>query len=447
MKGILARSWVLIAVLILFCTGLILLYGQLALIGDDFASYPTNRHIYTDGRLTKGGKITDRNGVVLAQTVDGKRQFHHDAAIRKATAHTVGDLDGFVATGVHTALWKEVTGYDPVNGVYGEGNDITLTIDASLSRTAYNALGSRPGTVGVYNYKTGEVLCMVSTPTFDPAEKTQQEGEKGVYVNRLLSGSYTPGSVFKAVTALASLEHLKDVSARSYPCKRGVTIGNEWLSCLGHHGEVTLEEALVHSCNAAFSQFALAVGRNNLTATAEKVGFNKQLEINGIPCTKSVYDVKNANEIDFGWSGIGQHTDTVNPFQFLTFMGGIAGEGTCVWPYFVEKVGSLSGVATTLGNGKKVNMMSEDSAVVLGNMMRKAVTDHYGDGNFSGLSLCAKTGTAEIGEKATPHSWFVGFCREETKPYAFVVVVENAGSGLGAASSVASRVLKAAPTV
>ncbi len=447
MKQILARSWVLIAVLVLFCTGLFLLYGQLALVGDDFASYPTNRHIYTDGRLTKGGTITDRNGVVLAQTVDGKRQFHKDSAIRKATAHTVGDLDGFVATGVHTALWKEVTGYDPLNGVYGKGNDVSLTIDASLSVTAYNALGSRAGTVGVYNYKTGGMLCMVSTPTFDPAQKTTGEGEKGVYVNRLLSGSYAPGSVFKAVTALASLEHLKDVSALSYSCKHGVTIDGEWLSCLGNHGTVTLENALVHSCNAAFSQFALAVGKKDLTATAEKVGFNQPLEINGIACTQSVYDVKTANNIDFGWSGIGQHTDTVNPFQFLTFMGGIAGEGTCTWPYFVEKVGSLSGLTTTLGNGKKVNMMSKDSAVILGNMMRKAVTDHYGDGTFSGLSLCAKTGTAEIGENATPHSWFVGFCREETKPYAFVVVVENAGSGLGAASSIAARVLKAAPTV
>ena len=74
MKHILARSRVLIAILILFCTGLFLLYGQLALIGDDWASYPTNRHIYTDGRLTKGGKITDRNGVVIVTTgSSGKR--------------------------------------------------------------------------------------------------------------------------------------------------------------------------------------------------------------------------------------------------------------------------------------------------------------------------------------------------------------------------------------
>ncbi len=447
MKQILSRTWVLLVVLILFCTGLFLLYGQLALIGDDWAAYPTNRHLYTDGHLQKGGVITDRNGTVLCETKMGVRSFHENADIRKATAHAVGDLDGFVSTGVHSAFWKDITGYDPVNGVYGTGNDIALTIDADLSITAYQALGSRSGTVGVYNYKTGEILCMASTPTFDPASQTGMAQEKGVYVNRLLSGSYAPGSIFKVVTALSALENLSEADSLSFSCKRGVTIEDEWLSCLGNHGTVTLENALVHSCNAAFAQFALEVGKNDLTATAQKVGFNKTLSVNGIDCTQSVYNVTDANQIDFGWSGIGQYNDTVNPFQFLTFMGGIAGEGTCVWPYFVESVDSLSGVSTTLGNGKKVSMMSKSSAKTLTDMMRKAVTDHYGDSSFSGLSLCAKTGTAEIGDKGTPHSWFVGFCKEETKPYAFVVVVENAGSGLGAASSIASRVLSAAPKV
>lgn len=446
MKHILSRTWVLVAVLVLFCTGILLLYGKLALVGDSWVSYPTNQHIYRDGHLTKGGVITDRNGEILCQTVKGKRVFHENATLRKATAHTVGDLDGFVSTGVHAAFWKEITGYDKINGVYGNGKDISLTIDANLSVTAYNALGSRAGTVGVYNYKTGEILCMVSTPTFDPAS-TQKSSQKGVYVNRLLSGSYAPGSIFKTVTALSALEHLDDATTRTHTCKRGVTIEGEWLSCLGHHGATRLEDALVDSCNAGFAQFALDVGRSNLTSTANKVGFNKTLTVNGVACTQSTYQVANSRDIDFGWSGIGQHSDTVNPFQFLTFMGGVAGEGTCVWPYFVENAKGLSGTAATLRNGKRVSMMSKSSARELTSMMRKAVTEHYGDGNFSGLSLCAKTGTAEIGEKATPHSWFVGFCLSQSKPYAFVVVVENAGAGLGVASSVASTVLRNAPTV
>lgn len=438
-------------ILLLFCSGLGLYYGKLAVFGLKWATYPTNRHYYTEGRLVKAGTITDRNGVVLAQTEDGVRRFHENADVRRATVHAVGDLDGFVSTGAHAAFLKQLTGYDAVNGAYtatGEGGDLQLTIDADLSVTAYRALGSRAGTVGVFNYKTGEMLCMVSTPTFDPAgEYGPDAAEKGVYVNRLLSGSYAPGSIFKLVTALSSLQNLPDVHETTFECHHGVTIQGEWLSCLGNHGTVGLESSLVRSCNAGFAQFALKLGRQKLTKTAESVGFNKTLTIDGIACTPSRYQVAQANDIDFAWSGIGQHNDTVNPFQYLTFMGAIAGEGGCAWPYLVENKASLSGVLQAVGGSKRVNMMDAASARTLSDMMRKDVTDHYGEGNFAGLELCAKTGTAEVGDESTPHSWFVGFCRAPDKPYAFVVVVENAGSGLGAASSIAATVLRAAPSV
>lgn len=443
MKSVFNRSLGVGVITVLFCIGLLLFYGKLAVFGHDWAAYPTNAHLYTDGHLVRAGTITDRNGTVLAYTKDGVRYFHEDEAIRKATVHAVGDLDGFVSTGAHTAFWKELTGYDLVNGVYtltGEGNDLQLTIDADLSVTAYQALGNQAGTVGVYNYQTGEILCMVSTPTFDPATETGKVAEKGVYVNRLLSGTYAPGSVFKLVTALSALENFSDATERTYTCERGVTIGGEWLSCMGNHGQRNLESSLVYSCNAAFAQFALDLNRETLTKTAEEVGFNKKLKMDGIVCTQSLYDVKESNDIDFGWSGIGQHNDTVNPFQYLTFMGGIAGGGKCVWPYLVEKVsGSLK-----FGHPDTVKMTDQTSADTLSDMMRKDVTDYYGDGRFSGLELCAKTGTAEVGDKS-PHSWFVGFCRAQNKPYAFVVVVEKAGAGLGQAASIAARVLQAAP--
>ena len=444
MKYVWKRSLGVAILTLLFCAGLLLFYGKLAVFGSRWASYPTNAHLYTDGHLVKAGKITDRNGTVLAYTDGGVRRFHEEETVRKATAHTVGDLDGFVSTGVHTAFWQELTGYDPVNGVYnysGKGHDLQLTVDADLSVTAYRALGNYAGTVGVYNYRTGEILCMVSTPTFDPALERGEAKEKGVYVNRLLSGSYAPGSVFKLVTALSALENLSDATTRTYSCERGVTIGGEWLSCMGHHGSVNLESSLVNSCNAAFAQFALGLGRNVLTQTAQQVGFNKELKMDGIVCTQSSYNVKESNDIDFGWSGIGQHNDTVNPFQYLTFMGCIAGEGKCVWPYLIEDV---SGSLKSYGNPRTVKMTEPQYARVLGDMMRKDVTDCYGDGRFSGLELCAKTGTAEVGDKS-PHSWFVGFCRAQNKPYAFVVVVEKAGAGLGEAASIAAKVLQAAP--
>ncbi len=450
MKHTAARSLALRLLILFFCLGLALYYGQLAVRGARFASYPTNRHVYADGRLVRAGAITDRNGVVLAHTQDGQRLFNENAEIRQATVHAVGDLEGYVSTGVHTAFWAELTGYDAVNGLYsgnGAGHNMQLTLDADLCVTAWRALGRRAGTVGVFNYNTGEILCMVSTPTFDPQLASADAGsQKGVYVNRLLSGSYAPGSVFKVVTALSVLQNLPDAQTRTFTCQRGVTIEDEWLSCLGNHGTVDLQTALVKSCNAAFAQFALAVGRENLTRTAQSVGFDRTLTMDGIACTQSHYEGIGARSIDFGWSGIGQYNDTVNPFQYMTFMGAIAGGGSCARPHLVAGTDSLPGKARLLANRGRVNMMRRDHAQVLGDMMRKAVTDHYGDWQFNGLELCAKTGTAEIGDRDTPHSWFVGFCRAESKPYAFVVVVENAGSGLGAASSIAARVLQAAPS-
>ena len=444
MNRILKRSYLLIAIIAAFCAGILLYYFSLAVSGDDWATYPANKHIYSNGVLTKAGQITDRNGTVLAETKNKKRVYNSSADIRKATVHTVGDLNGFVATGMHSAYLKELCGYDAVNGVYnlsGEGNNIELTLDSKLCVTAYKALGNRAGTVGIYNYKTGEIVCMVSTPTFDP-EALETPNGKGVYVNRLLSGVYAPGSIFKLVTALSALENLPDANQMQFSCKQGVTIAGEWLSCLGNHGKIGLDGALVHSCNAFFAQTALRLDRSKLTSTAEKVGFNKALKMDGIQCSESKYEVSSSNDIDFGWSGIGQHNDLVNPFQYLTFMGGIANGGKSVNPYVIKKITSSGGTTIKKAHKSETKLMDKENADTLTQMMRNNVKKNYGDWRFSGLEVCGKTGTAEVGDKSTPHSWFVGFCNNENTPYAFTVIVENAGAGNGAATSIAATVLK-----
>lgn len=444
MNRILKRSFALFAIILAFLGGILIYYFSLAVNGSDWATYPANKHIYSNGIITKAGQITDRNGVVLAETKNGERVYNNNSDIRKATVHAVGDLNGFVATGMHSAYLEELCGFDPVNGVYnlsGKGNNIELTIDSSVSVAAYKALGSRAGTVGIYNYKTGEIICMASTPTFDPASDKESSG-KGVYVNRLLSGVYAPGSIFKLVTALSALENLPNANEMQFSCKRGVTIAGEWLSCLGNHGGIGLDNALVHSCNAFFAQTALELGRKKLTATAEKVGFNKTLKMDGIKCAESKYEVSKSNDIDFGWSGIGQHNDLVNPFQYLTFMGGIANDGKSITPYVVKKITTSGGSTIKKASKSSNRLMDEENAEILTKMMRNNVKKNYGDWRFSGLEVCGKTGTAEVGDKATPHSWFVGFCNNPDTPYAFTVIVENAGAGNGAATSIAASVLK-----
>lgn len=444
MKQSLKRSILVLIVVIVFISGIILYYGKFAAFGDGWATYPANKHIYSDGLLVKAGTVTDRNKEVLAVTENGERRYNKDASIRKATLHAVGDLKGYISTGIHSAYLNELCGYDPVNGVYSassKGNNIELTLDSKVCVTALNALGSRSGTVGVYNYKTGEIICMVSTPTYDPESMIEPDGT-GVYVNRFLSGVYAPGSIFKLVTTLSALENISDTNELRFSCSHGVTIAGEWLSCLGNHHKIGLDDALVYSCNSFFAQTALKLGKSTLTKTAEKVGFNQELEMDGIKTAQSKYEVKNSREIDFGWSGIGQHNDLVNPFQYLAFMGGIANDGKSVTPYLIEKIKTPSGIPIKSARKSTTNLMSSKNAERMTTMMRNNVKKNYGDGRFQGLEVCGKTGTAEVGDNSTPHSWFVGFCDNEDTPYAFTIIVENAGAGNGAATSIAATVLK-----
>ena len=444
MKWLKHRSLIIISVVVLFLAGILLHSARIALYYEDWATYPTNKHIFDQGLLVKAGEITDSKGTVLAYTENETRKYNSNADIRKATVHTVGDLKGFVSTGMQSAYLSTLAGYDLVNGVFnvsGKGNNIALTLDSSLCVSATKALGSRSGTVGIYNYKTGEIVCIANTPTFDPIEVTAPRGD-GVYVNRFLSGVYAPGSIFKLVTTLSALENTK-AEELCFSCNYGVDIMGEKLTCMGMHGDIKIEKALVHSCNAFFAQTALTLGRSTLTKTAEKVGFNKTLKMDGIECAQSKYNVSEANDIDFGWSGIGQQNDLVNPYQYLSFVGAIANDGEGISPFVINKITSPKGVTIKSSSKSKTTLMSKENAQKLKTMMRSNVKENYGDYRFPGLEVCGKTGTAEIGKNATPHSLFVGLIDSEDKPYAFIVVVENSGAGSGTALSVASKVLAA----
>lgn len=454
MKQMSRRGILLLALLFAFVGGLVVLAVTYAANAATWAAYPANRHIYNNKAVLSGaGTIYDRSGTVLAQTVDGQRQYNTNASIRRAVLHAVGDDEGFIKTGMQSSYWQPLVGYNLVNGVFqpsGRGNDMTLTLDANLCATALKALGNYHGTVAVYNYKTGELLCMVSTPTYDIQNKPAIEGNgsgsyEGVYLNRFLSASFTPGSTFKLVTATAALETIDDIADRSYTCRKGVEIGGEWVSCMGNHGTLKFREALAVSCNAYFSQLAVDLGADTLTRYAEKLGFNQSFSLDGVAAKKSTINLQNIRDIDLAWAGMGQYTTLANPLQYLTMVGAIANGGVPVKPYMVESIASPAGLPLHWRLGKTGSrMLSSQAAATLTEIMRYTVSRTYGDGNFPGLSLCAKTGTAEVGEHADPHSWMVGFNRDEECPLAFVVVAENAGSGSIVARRITSTVLAAA---
>ena len=211
MKKIEKRAIMCLLLAFVLLTGVGIFSYRYVAHGDDWASYEGNRDVYNEGDLSKG-KLYDTNGTLLMQNTPDGMIFNDDASVRTALMHITGDKDNNISTGANRAFTDELIGYNLINGVYSlnnAGKDVSLTLDANICATAYEALAGRSGTVGVYNYKTGEILCMVSSPTYDPVDPPS-EPEDGVYINRFTSATFVPGSIFKLVTAAAAIENLDD---------------------------------------------------------------------------------------------------------------------------------------------------------------------------------------------------------------------------------------------
>ena len=447
------RAYVLYIFILAFIVGLGFMVFSFYVNGDEWAAKTVNRHVYSSGQIANAGSIYDRNGTPLAYSEDGKRKYNESKSIRKSTLHAVGDTASFIATGVQSIYSSELSGYDFVNGVYnlkkyGKGNDIALTLDANVCKVAYEALGSRKGTVGVYNYRTGEIICMVSTPTYDPSNKPTNMSDnpdyEGVYLNRFISGVYTPGSTFKAVTAICALQNIPDLSSRTFKCTGKYHTASGDVICNDVHGTVTFEQAFNRSCNSAFAELSIELGKNKLTQTAEQLGFNVKESLGQTPVAKSTFDISKTSAVDLGWAGIGQYTTLANPCHMMTIMGAIANGGTAIKPYYVASITSPSGMVTQLGQTVQSESITLDSTVAnrMREYMRSNVVNYYGDSTFPGLKMCGKTGTAQI-DDGEPHSWFVGFSANPETPYAVVCVAENSGYGLATAGKISNKVMQA----
>jgi peptidoglycan glycosyltransferase len=445
MKRVSNRSRALLILCGLVLIGLSFYIIKFLNSGKAWVSFPSNSAVYSGGVL-KVGSVLDRNGVMLTDVVDGTRCFADSAAVRKATLHAVGDLGGNIGSGALTAFASRLIGYNFISGAYtrsGEGKDLYLTIDARLNAAAYKALDGRKGAVGVMNYKTGEILCMVSAPSFDPTDVPDFEnaGEKyeGVFINRFLSSAYTPGSTFKLVTLAAAIENIPDLNDRVFSCEGSLKIGGDTVNDTGVHGDISIEDALAVSCNTTFAQLALELGADKLNYYANKFGLTSGMNIDGIMTATGNYDQAEADTADLAWSGIGQYNDTVCPANMLRFVSSIANGGVSVNMSLIRE----KGLAGLLPPGSH-RLMSKATADKIAVMMNYNVYKTYGEGNYPGLELYAKSGTAEVGGGLSPHAWFVGYITNKDYPLAFVVIVENGGSGSKTAGAVANAVLQAA---
>lgn len=447
MKKVSGRAIFPLILAIVLLAGTVLLCVRYFAKADEWVTFSGSPHVYTGVNLD-GGVVTDRDGTLLLDSTDG-RTYSADAVTRTATMHLLGDRYGYIQAPLLGSFADDMIGFDKINGLYGaEGTEANaaLTLSAAAQTAAYQALGNYHGTVGVYNYKTGEILCAVTSPSYDPDNMPDVDADTsgaydGVYVNRFFQAAYTPGSIFKIVTLAAAIETVPDWENLTFTCEGKTIIGGQEIICEGVHGTITLKQALAHSCNVAFGELAEKVGTKTLMEYAEKLGLSESFECDGIPVKAGTVDLKDADAGDLAWAGIGQYTDQVNALTFMRAMGRIAGGGTGAEPYLMAKITRGEKTAYEAKTETSSRALKAETAAKLTEYLRNNVATMYGDWQFGGLNVCAKSGTAEH-EGETADAMFAGFCVDENCPLAFVVFVENGGSGSAVAAPIAAKVLQ-----
>ena len=447
MKSIAKRTWF---ALILAC---ILLFGVLTFViryflyADRWVSFTGSPHVYTNGRLDTG-EISDRSGAVLYSS-RSKQAYADSAQIRKATLHLMGDKAGNIPPRILRAYASRLFGYDKLNGTAAmetENGSLRLTVSAQVQAIAHQAMNGRKGAVGVYNYRTGEILCAYSGPSFDPQDppdldKDNADGRwDGVYIYRFFHAAYTPGSIFKLTTLAAALDTVPGLREERFTCTGERIINGQRISCTKAHGEQSLQSALANSCNCAFAEIALRTGKAALSAQAKRERLTDSIELDGITTTRGKFDLSDAQDNDLASAGVGQYTDLVNPCQYMVFMGAIGGGGRAAEPYLVESARCGGRETYKAETALGPEMISADAAETLRELMHYNVTKMYSSVDIPGVDVCAKSGTAEVGSDANTAT-FAGFLDSERYPLAFIVIVEEGGAGSATCAPIARAVL------
>ena len=429
--------------------GVTFFLGEYALNSHKWVLSAGSPHIFNAENLGCG-QITDRDGNLLLD-MTGSRTYSGAISLRMSTLHWLGDRQGNISAPALSYYAKEIAGYDPLSGLYaygGVGGQMELTLSAKLQMAALEAMGDYKGTIAIVNYKTGEILCAVTTPTYDPDNVPDIAGDTsgiytGVYVNRFTQSTYTPGSIFKIVTMIAALECIEDIETQEFVCTGELEYGIDKVTCEKVHGTQDIRDAFKNSCNCAFAKVSEQIGGKRLERYAQQLGLLDQLSFDGIKTAAGNIESADQADVLVAWSAIGQHKDQINPACFLSLVSAVANGGVGQKLYLVDNI--KTGLTTTYEAKATTTerLMSTQTAQTMQELMRNNVENYYGDENFAGFTVCAKSGTAQVGGDQKPNAMFTGFVLDEGYPLAFIVAIEDGGYGRLTCVPVLEKVLLA----
>ena len=337
---------------------------------------------------------------------------------------------------------------DYVTGRKVAGGSVVLTLDPRAQRAAYNGLSGRVGAVVALDPRTGAVLAMASSPSYDPALLSSHDPKRirahyerllddprDPLLNRTVERTYPPGSTFKLITTAAALT-AGYTADRRIPSPRvldlpGTTadLGNFGGESCGDGRTTSLADALRISCNTAYGGLGMALGQDRLRAQAEAFGFGAS----GLRVPQSVAPSifpDGLTRAQVAQSAIGQYDVRVTPLQMAMVAAGIANGGAVMRPYLVQQVLAPDLSPLSLSTPSLLRRaVSSDVAQQLAAMMERVVTNGTGTrARISGMRVAGKTGTAQHAVGEPPHAWFVGFAPANDPQIAVAVLLEDGGN-------------------
>ncbi len=429
-----------------------------------------NQRLWAERNKVLRGTIYDKDMTPLTKStkiseVSQKEQYLQGEVF----AHAIGYMNPvYGLTGLEKKYDTELMGsYDTVvSNIFDftkkeeekVGNGLRTTLDSKLQKVAYTALKGKRGAVVALNPKTGEILAMVSMPTYDPNNleknwKAMLANKDVPLLNRAVSGLYPPGSIFKTITAISALENIPGVYDKQF-VDNGTLVFNESSSLKNYDGEafglIDFKTAYFHSSNVFFGSLGIDIGNKALKETAEKFYFNKDTPASGLTIENSQFPTYKSNEKgNVAQSAIGQAEVLASPMEMALVASTVANDGIMMQPMLVKEILSSKGKSLKKIEPKALGeIISKETARTMKDLMKGVVAEGTG-GNaaVSGITVCGKTGTADhkgdASKQVAPHSWFISFAPYENPQIAIAVIVEEGGVGGGVAAKITRDMISA----
>ncbi len=354
------------------------------------------------------------------------------------------------------------------------GENLTITLDIELQQLGEKLMHDKVGSIVAIEPETGEILAMISSPTYNPNLLNNRERGKAFkdlyadtlkpLLNRPLMANYPPGSTFKLLVGLVALQTHSITPNFGYPCSRGYHLNKLTVACHEHPSAGNITEGILHSCNAYFCQaFRLTIDNDKIGKDVKagldvwhdmicSFGFGHKLGID-LPSEKgclipssAYYDKKYKNGAWYSPTiislGIGQGEILATPLQIANEFACIANRGYFCIPHIAKKFEGIGD--TTLNKFRKKNYTMVDKQwfeAIIDGMEGVVTMGTASNARVTGISICGKTGTAQ-NPHGKDHSLFGAFAPKVNPKIAICVVVENSGFGNDWAAPIASLMIE-----